>query len=99
MARLRDRRVGPPEGLHPHLAELRAVRGATGSRGRALRLAEGRTSCAARAEGPLPARQPACLQPEVLPELGAALRRLRAPAGSAAGRDSSTGRRGLPTLQ
>jgi hypothetical protein len=41
---------------------------------------------AAGAQGALPARQPAALQPQVLPELGAPVRRLRAPARPAAGR-------------
>ena len=48
----------------------------------------GRAACAAVVEGALPARQPAPLQPQVLPELAAALRRLRAPPRPAARRAS-----------
>ena len=53
---------------------------------------------AADAQGPLPARQPARVQPQVLPALGAALRRLRAPARPAESRDRRARRRGVPPV-
>ena len=51
-----------------------------------------------RAEGPLPARQPARVQPQVLPALGAALRRLRAAARPAARRHRRARRGGVPAV-
>src|SRR5262249_30179622 len=60
--------------------------------------AEGRTAGAARGQRPLPARQPASLQPQVLPALESALRRLRARARPAAGRNRGPRRRGLPSV-
>ena len=53
---------------------------------------------AVRAEGPLPARQPARVQPQVLPALGASLRRLRAPARPSTRRHRSARRRGVPAV-
>ena len=53
------------------LAQLRAVRGAARARGRAVAAAAAGARRAAAAEGPLPARQPAALQPQVLPGVGA----------------------------
>ena len=49
-------------------------------------------------KGPLPARQPARVQPEVLPRLGAPVPRLRAAHRPAAGRDRRPRRRGVPPV-
>src|SRR5205085_10297925 len=73
VADLRDDLVGAGERLRARVAELRAVRGAARAGDGAL---GGAGAAAARppvAQGPLPARQPARVQPEVLPALGAAL--------------------------
>ena len=53
---------------------------------------------AAQAEGALPARQPPRLQPQVFPEMGAAVRRLRAAARPAARRDRRARGRGVPPV-
>src|SRR5690349_6178658 len=98
MADLRDGRLGAHPRLRADLAQLRALRGAARAGGRALEGAAARAPRAVAAEGPLPARQPAALQPQVLPELAAALRRLRAAARPAEGRDRGARRRGVPAL-
>ena len=51
-----------------------------------------------RLKGAVPARQPPGLQPEVLPELGAPVRRVRAPARSSARRRRRARRRGVPAV-
>src|SRR5207244_1057062 len=60
---------------------------------------DGRAAGPACAEGRLPARQPPALQPEVRPELGAPLRRLRAAARPAARRHRGPRRRGVPAVR
>src|SRR5207253_2659608 len=96
MARLYGRRMGEGARLRARVAELRAVRGAAGARGAALRAAKARATCAAAAQGTLPARQPAALQPQVLPDLAATLRRVRTSARPSARGDRGACRRGVP---
>src|SRR4029077_3164916 len=98
MAELRGGYVGAGERLRPCLTQLLAVRGAARAGGRAVGPAGDAASRAAVDEGALPARQPACLQPQVLPALGAAVRRLRAAARPAARRDCRAGGRGISSV-
>src|SRR5262249_43201846 len=99
MARVRARRLGGRERVRARVFELRTVRRAARARGGAVEAAAARASRSAAAEGTLPARQPAPLQPEVLPELAAPLRRLRAAARPSTGRDRGARGRGVPALQ
>src|SRR5439155_10746868 len=95
---LRRDRVGARPRLRARLAQLLAVRGAPhpgcGADGDARAPGAGPP----RAEGPLPARQPARLQPQVLPALGAALRRLRAEARPTSCRHRRARSRGVPAV-
>src|SRR5262249_10271988 len=99
VARLRRDRVGARPRLRPRVAELRAVRGAARAGGGAVAPAAPRAACAAAAQGPFPARQPAALQPEVLPDVAAPLCRLREAARPAARRDRRACRRGVPPVR
>src|SRR5436309_15536279 len=99
MACLPGGRVGAPKRVRTRLAQLRALRRAARARGRPRTPTAGRAEGAAVAEGPLPARQPAPLQPEVLPELAAALRRLRASPRPAARRDRHARGRVVPAVR
>src|SRR4029077_2430760 len=99
VAPLRDRGGGPGSSHRKNIAELRAVCRAARTTGRALGSSARRAEGAADAQGPFPARQPPALQPQVLSELGAAVRRLRAPACPATRRNRRSGRRGVPPVQ
>src|SRR5581483_7460510 len=98
VAHLRVRPVGARARIRRRLAQLLAVRGAVGTRGRALRSPGAASAGAAPAEWPLPARQPPQLQPQVLPEVGAPLPRLRAAARPAARLARRVGGRGVPAV-
>src|SRR5262249_57243454 len=58
VAGLRDDRVGARPRLSPRVPQLLAVRGASRTRGGAVRRTGAPTPCAAPPERPLPARQP-----------------------------------------
>src|SRR5262249_10472601 len=99
VARLRRDRVGARPRLRARVAELRAVRGAARAGGGAVAPAAPRAACAAAAQGPFPARQPAALQPEVLPDVAAPLCRLREAARPAARPDRRACPLGLPPVR
>src|SRR5436305_1075542 len=82
VARGRNCVLGSRARVRPPLDELLALRGAVRRRRAAVAGATSRASRAPAAEGTVPARQPARLQPEVLPVLGAPVRRLPARGGS-----------------
>src|SRR5581483_910766 len=101
LQRMVDRRgdcVGAGPRIRTRLAQLRAVRCSARARGRAEPPAGDAAQSAAHAEGPVPARQPADVQPEVLPALGAPFRRLRASTRPAESRPGRAGRRGVPAV-
>src|SRR5262249_54163925 len=98
VADLRGARLGARPRLPARLAELLALRGGARPRPAAQPGPGAGAEGAARDPGALPARQPACVQPEVLPGLGAALPRLRAEDRPAARRHRRPRRRGLPPL-
>src|SRR5205823_7663404 len=76
VARLRDRRLGARRRLRTSVSELCALRRAARPRSRAVGAGAAGTKGTASAQGSLPARQPAPLQPEVPAELATPLRRL-----------------------
>ena len=81
VARLRDRRVGTREhGLRARLAELRAVRRVARPEAELYRLQKVQRRALLALKGRFQLDNLLALQPQVLPELGAAVRRLRAPA-------------------
>src|SRR5439155_14119790 len=81
---LRDRRLGTRARLRARLAQFLALRRTARTGGGALGSTGAPAASVAATQRPLPARQSAQLQPEVLPALGASLHRLRAPARSPA---------------
>src|SRR5207244_12266787 len=98
-ARVRLGRVGAYERIRARLVELRAVRRAARAGSGAVGIAEARTPCAAAAQGSLSARQPVAVQPQVLPDLAAAVPRVRAPARPAARRNRRTRSGGVSPVQ
>src|SRR5712691_5234752 len=91
--------MGARTRLQTRLAQLCTVRSAARAGSGAERAAARRATRPALAQGPFPARQSAPFQPQVLPELGAALRCLRAPSRPAARWDRGARGRGLPPVQ
>src|ERR1051326_8551141 len=90
--------MGASTRLRARLVELLALRGAALARGRA-ELLPTRPGCDTAAhEAVVPAREPAALQPEVLPFLAAPLRGLRAAPRLAARGKRGTRRRGVPPV-
>src|SRR5690348_7104250 len=98
MAHLRRHRAREGGGNGAGLPQLLAVRRTPLAGRRAQRRAAHSGRDAAAHEALVPARQPLALQPQVLPVMASALRRVRAASGPAARRDRGACRRGVSSV-